>query len=1126
MKRSHWLPLITVAGVALLAIPLLSVAQAQGPSLYNPDLTSSDLRKPSTPYAPAERLPKTGKQADLLASTDFYQFVTTGRERASNPDIAVGPDDIFVVAGQNRIMRIPNPNSPGFTLNGGNLPYTRPAPTSPGTPSPLANLNALRAGVPTSEVFLDTWVGTDVLNDICPGQFNPQTCLIQYPTVRYDQMHGHFLVAFAITDTGVRGPDQQVTQGRASTWVLIVSKYASFADVPSGTSQIFTTPLPPADIVPPGGGSSTGGIDANKWAIYYGARDGAVTAGGNMLNINMYSTHPTARPLSAPGRYNASFPVTDCNAPVGNRPPVAQIPQGEGTEETVCLFPTEVRLGIDNDSIILVSPVYNVNQIVPNSNTIPFTTGRYAGNRVRVLSKYAIYNFLGLTNGNWLIPGAYNGPVPYNPNVGSGFIVNPPQFTQFDLFRNEDLPAFCSVFDFATDTCTTTVPGFPPRRYTLGLEVSPTGSGIDAPRPPDPPTTLSSLYPLYYEPVHLRGRAMASFSNYPLGGYTHLIGSFSFGTVGSGGNLWVQPIVYRPDYRPALDPGDQAVIGINGPRRQLVPDTVIDPLQVPQRTTCSTSPCSSDAPANPANNLYIGNSRPQRAVYREGHIYDARQGRPSSNIFGTSISTPPANNANTANQPLWSTVYYDVIQMRQTSPIPAVTLGFPGVFQLPLPNPSLIFYTFWQNGHFYAPMFDVTANVQQSGALSPSWTLPYFEKLFVGTTSPRFFFPAVSGQGNIWPSLYDVRQGVDKYDRFEWFRDPRTGRVINPLTEANSTNLLTTRAGAATDPNLGGLWVYGAFADFRIAGGVGQWATHAAYYDMSFNDTDPYGTDARFFADVPETHPFFVYIQTARQIGLTQFLMGQAAIGSASAGNPPHGSEGTKPNFEPNRLVTRAEMAAFIVYSTMDPRAVHDYLSKTLPTVALPANLDDAGGATGTVTPTFADSWPGRTGSDPAGNAVTLSPAQFRAIEVLVRRGYTRGCLLTNDGTFNFCPFDWTTRAQMAVFVIRAKMNNVHPTVLSGCPATQSFPNPPFQCVNGGDNFWTLQRATPYFPGDTPVTHPFYGYIQKMRELRITNGITATQYGSEVTPTDQTAANPNLLTRGQMATFIVRAFHF
>ena len=409
MKRSHWLPLIAAAGVAFLAGPMLSVAQAQGPGLASFNGTDgTQLRMPSQPLLPNARIPKAGKQFDALASTDFYQFVTQGRERLANPDIAVGPDDIFVIAGQNRIMRVGNPNAAG-------LPQYGTGQFNPAN-SPLVNYQNLKNTTHTSEVFLDTWVGTNVLADICPGQFNPATCLIQYPTVRYDQMHGHFLVAFAITDTGVRGPDNRVTEGRASTWVLIVSKGASFVkadltlDAPTGTSNVFTTPLPPPDIT--GGGTNTGGINAG-WGIYYGARDSEVTAGGSLLNLNMYSTHATARPLSAPGRYSAAFPESNCNAPTGLgqiQPPVSvSAPAGE---KTVCLFPTEVRVGIDNDSVILVSPVVNVNQRVPNDAAIPFTTGRYAGNRVRVLSKYYLYNFLQLANGNPFAPGAYSPDLP------------------------------------------------------------------------------------------------------------------------------------------------------------------------------------------------------------------------------------------------------------------------------------------------------------------------------------------------------------------------------------------------------------------------------------------------------------------------------------------------------------------------------------------------------------------------------------------------------------------------------------------------------------------------------------------------------------------------------------------
>jgi hypothetical protein len=1096
MKRSSRfgsLAVLALTGLALLIGAAPGAAQSsEGPSLRYSDFgragAGGDLRaKSASVFVPPSPVAVAGKQADLLVSAEIdpnRPLLAAGRERFSNPDIAVGPDDILVVAG-NRLMRIPNPNATGM-----NLPYTAPTAGDPGTPSPSTNLNALRAGVPTSEINLDTWVGPAVLNDVCPGQYNPQTCLVQYPTVRYDQLHGHFLVAFAITDTGVRGPDSIVTQGRASTWVLLVSRKASFVN-PDGTvpAQVFSPPMTPPSVAGPEAFTA-------DWYIHYGTRDGAGPTG--FLNLNMYSTHPAAQSLSAPGRYSAAFPESNCNAPVGLQPPLSvSDPVGE---ETVCLLPTEVRLGVDGDSVILVSPVVNANQIVPNSNTIDFTTGRYAGNRVRVLSKFYLYNFEGgLTNGDPFVPGPYTGPTPYTGNVPSqGYGFKVPAATQWDMYRDKDLPAFCSVFDFAADTCTTTVAGFPPRRYTLGLEVSPTGSGIDNPRPPATPTTLSALYPLYYEPAHLRGRAMADYSNYPYGGYTHLLGSFAFGTVGSGGNLWVQPIVYRPDYAPALDAGDQTAIGIDGPRRQLAPDTVINPLMAPQDVNCSTAPCSGAGAGDPENNLYVGDSRPRRAIYRDGFLYDARTGRPSSNIFGTSIVTPPSANVNTANSPLWSTVYYDAIQTIYTSPTPALpALGSTSPYSLPLPNPSLIFYSFWQNGHFFSPMFDVTANVRQFGAASPSSLLPFFEKLFVGTTTPRTLFPSTAGQGNVWPSLFDMREGIDKFDRFEFFRDPVSGRVVNPLTQANTTNLLTTRQGASTDPILGGLWTYGTFADSRIAS-VGQWATHASYYDMTFRSVDDYGNSTNYFADVCPVgevtatclvgSPFFVYIQTARQLGLTQYLYGPGGAPlEASAIDPAHGIPGSPVNFQPGRKITRAEMAALIVYGSMSEKAVQDYLAK-------------AGGGS-----TFTDTFTGAVGVDPDGNPTLISEAQHRAIEVLARRGYTSGC----GGTL-FCPFEFVTRGQMAVFITRAKENNVHPTLIRGC----SPGSDPALCVMAGDNFWYLQQLTPYFV-DVPPSHPFFPYIQKLRELRITAGTGPGTFSPD--------AN---VTRDQMMTVVTRTFFF
>ena len=91
---------------------------------------------------------------------------------------------------------------------------------------------------------------------------------------------------------------------------------------------------------------------------------------------------------------------------------------------------------------------------------------------------------------------------------------------------------------------------------------------------------------------------------------------------------------------------------------------------------------------------------------------------------------------------------------------------------------------------------------------------------------------------------------------------------------------------------------------------------------------------------------------------------------------------------------------------------------------------------------------------------------------------HTSGCTATT-----YCHDRNTTRAEMAVFIIRSMF--------------------------GGDTF--AFPATPYFT-DVPTTHQFYQWIQKMRELGITAGCTASTY----CPNDA-------VTRGQMAVFIIRA---
>jgi hypothetical protein len=100
-------------------------------------------------------------------------------------------------------------------------------------------------------------------------------------------------------------------------------------------------------------------------------------------------------------------------------------------------------------------------------------------------------------------------------------------------------------------------------------------------------------------------------------------------------------------------------------------------------------------------------------------------------------------------------------------------------------------------------------------------------------------------------------------------------------------------------------------------------------------------------------------------------------------------------------------------------------------------------------------------------------------IFLLNRFAITVGC---RETPLAYCPGETTTQAQMAAFLIRALM---------------------------GENF--AYPATPYF-SDMPASNSLFRYVQKMRELGIHNGCSATQYC------------PNaLVTRGQMATFIARA---
>lgn len=111
-----------------------------------------------------------------------------------------------------------------------------------------------------------------------------------------------------------------------------------------------------------------------------------------------------------------------------------------------------------------------------------------------------------------------------------------------------------------------------------------------------------------------------------------------------------------------------------------------------------------------------------------------------------------------------------------------------------------------------------------------------------------------------------------------------------------------------------------------------------------------------------------------------------------------------------------------------------------------------------------------------------VTPEDFfhEGVTKIAYRGVTSGCAANPR---RFCPDAFATRGQLAVFLVRA--------------------------IFGTDDF--SFSPTPYFT-DVPVDHPFFPWIQKLRELEITSGCTATEFCPGAAAT-----------RGQIAVFIIRA---
>jgi subtilisin family serine protease len=184
------------------------------------------------------------------------------------------------------------------------------------------------------------------------------------------------------------------------------------------------------------------------------------------------------------------------------------------------------------------------------------------------------------------------------------------------------------------------------------------------------------------------------------------------------------------------------------------------------------------------------------------------------------------------------------------------------------------------------------------------------------------------------------------------------------------------------------------------------------------------------FLDVPSNNWAYPFIQTIYNKGITS------------------GCSKTPPLYCPSNTVTRAEVSAFIIKSIYGANPVCQN-----------------GIQCSFTTPYF--------------NDVFSSDWYFGYVQKMKEQNITSGC-----GSNSFCPYMSIDRAQLAVFLVKAKL--------------------------GTDTFSYIQ--TPYFI-DVPQNHWAFKYIQKLKELGITSGYP-----------DGTYKPANVVRRDEMAAFLVRAF--
>src|SRR3954454_4831622 len=248
MKRLSWSKLFTLAALVSLGIVTHGVATAQTSRI---PVQPVGTRVPSASSGTTSLKAWEGFQTTNYLNTEQYLYT---RSVAS---IATGPLNVITIVNR-RIAMFDNPNA-------------IITPAGPLTASTQRVVAGPTAYPPTNEALLDVWLGETVLKTLCPTNTpgnvlggSTISCLVDHATVRYDQMQGRFLVLMTVTDTGVQTIGNGVTSPRKASWVLLISKFSTFASLgTAGSSDVFITPTPPA--------GSTSGVNTNNWSIYYGS---------------------------------------------------------------------------------------------------------------------------------------------------------------------------------------------------------------------------------------------------------------------------------------------------------------------------------------------------------------------------------------------------------------------------------------------------------------------------------------------------------------------------------------------------------------------------------------------------------------------------------------------------------------------------------------------------------------------------------------------------------------------------------------------------------------------------------------------------------------------------------------